>query len=251
MAVTSELAHYAATLASSIDEGDVLRRFMPSVKASALHLKARLPSSVDVEDLVQAGMMALLRVVRAGLGMVEYDRRTRRIVVNAMIDEARRAALPSASIARRVRAAAAAMRGVEARLGRAATDEEVAAQMGISIERYQRILTDAALVRLLPLDLAGSAVDQVAQADGDQERGIDRDRVVASLTDAVSGLPERERLVLSLYYEHGLNMDEVGAVLTLDKSTVCRLHGRALLALRARLSEWETAAHTLVGAEGE
>lgn len=251
MAVTSELAHYAATLASSIDEDDVLRRFMPSVKASALHLKARLPSSVDVEDLVQAGMMALLRVVRAGLGMVEYDRRTRRIVVNAMIDEARRAALPSASIARRVRAAAAAMRGVEARLGRAATDEEVAAQMGISIERYQRILTDAALVRLLPLDLAGSAVDQAAQADGDQERGIDRDRVVASLTDAVSGLPERERLVLSLYYEHGLNMDEVGAVLTLDKSTVCRLHGRALLALRARLSEWETAAHTLVGAEGE
>ncbi|MGH6975709.1 MAG: hypothetical protein ACREED_01650, partial [Stellaceae bacterium] len=60
MAVTSELAHYAATLASSIDEGDLLRRFMPSVKASALHLKTRLPSSVDVEDLVQAGMMALL-----------------------------------------------------------------------------------------------------------------------------------------------------------------------------------------------
>ena len=251
MAVNSELAHYAATLASSIDEDDVLRRFMPSVKASALHLKARLPSSVDVEDLVQAGMMALLRVVRAGLGMVEYDRRTRRIVVNAMIDEARRTALPSASIARRVRAAAAAMRGVEARLGRAATDEEVAAQMGISIERYQRMLTDAALVRLLPLDAAGSEVDQAAKADGDQERSIDRDRVVASLTDAVLGLPERERLVLSLYYEHGLNMDEVGAVLTLDKSTVCRLHGRALLALRVRLSEWETAAHTLVDAEGE
>ena len=250
MTMTSELARYAATVASTIDEGDLLRRFMPSVKGSALHLKSRLPDSVDVEDLIQAGMMALLRVVRAGLGVVEYDRRTRRIVINAMIDEARRAALPSASIARRVRAAAAAMRTVEARLGRAATDDEVAAQMGISLERYQRILADAALVRLLPLDVAGPELDQCAQADGDQEQGIDRDRVVASLSEAVSDLPERERLVLSLYYEHGLNMDEVGAVLTMDKSTVCRLHGRALVALRARLSGWESAADALTGAEG-
>ena len=251
MALTSELARYAATVASTIDEGDLLRRFMPSVKASALHLKSRLPASVDVEDLVQAGMMALLRVVRAGLGMVEYDRRTRRIVVNAMIDEARRTALPSTSIARRVRVAATAMRAAEARLGRAATDEEVAAQLGISLERYQRILTDAALVRLLPLDVAGAEVDQAAQADGDQERGIDRDRMVASLSEAVATLPERERLVLSLYYEHDLNMDEVGAVLTLDKSTVCRLHGRALLVLRARLSGSELAVHTLTSVEGE
>ena len=251
MAITSELARYAATVASTIDEGDLLRRFMPSVKASALHLKSRLPASVDVEDLVQAGMMALLRVVRAGLGMVDYDRRTRRIVVNAMIDEARRTALPSASIARRVRVAAAAMRAAEAHLGRAATDEEVAEQMGISLERYQRILADAALVRLLPLDVAGAEIDRAAQTDGDQERGIDRERVIASLSEAVSSLPERERLVLSLYYEHDLNMDEVGAVLTLDKSTVCRLHGRALLALRARLSGWESATNTLASVEGE
>lgn len=251
MAMTSEMARYAATVASSIDESDLLRRFMPSVKSSALHLKSRLPSNVDVEDLIQAGMMALLRVVRAGFGIVEYDRRTRRIVINAMIDEARRTALPSASIARRVRAAAAAMRTAEARLGRAASDDEVAAQMGISIDRYQRILTDAALVRLLPLDLAGDELDHAAQTDGDQERGIDRDRIVASLSEAVSALPERERLVLSLYYEHGLNMDEVGAVLTLDKSTVCRLHGRALLVLRARLSIWESPTQALAGAEGE
>ena len=251
MAVTSELARYAATVASTIDESDLLRRFMPSVKASALHLKSHLPASVEVEDLVQAGMMALLRVVRAGLGMVDYDRRTRRIVINAMIDEARRTALPSASIARRVRAAAAAMRAVEARLGRAASDEEVAAQMGISLERYQRILADAALVRLLPLDATGDEVDGMPQAEGDQERSIDRDRVIASLSEAISALPERERLVLSLYYEHDLNMDEIGAVLTLDKSTVCRLHGRALLALRARLSGWKSAAHALIDVEGE
>lgn len=251
MAMTSEMARYAATVAAAIDESDLMRRFMPSVKASALHLKSHLPTSVEVEDLVQAGMMALLRVVRAGLGMVDYDRRTRRIVVNAMIDEARRTALPSASIARRVRGAAAAMRAVEARLGRAASDEEVAAQMGISLERYQRILIDAALVRLLPLDVAGDESNQSPRADGDQERNIDRDRVVASLTEAISTLPERERLVLSLYYEHDLNMDEIGAVLTLDKSTVCRLHGRALLALRAHLSGWKLAARTLIDAEGD
>jgi RNA polymerase sigma factor for flagellar operon FliA len=123
--------------------------------------------------------------------------------------------------------------------------------MGISLERYHRILADAALVRLLPLDAASDEIDHAAQADGDQERSIDRERVVSSLTEAVSVLPERERLVLSLYYEHNLNMDEIGAVLTLDKSTVCRLHGRALLALRARLSSWESAAQTLIGAEGE
>ncbi|MDE2167731.1 MAG: sigma-70 family RNA polymerase sigma factor [Alphaproteobacteria bacterium] len=251
MAMTSELARYCATQASTIDEEAILRRFMPSVKASALHLKSRLPPNVDVEDLIQAGMMALLRVVRAGLDMVEFDRRTRRIVVNAMIDEARRTALPSTSIARRVWAAAAAMRAVQARIGRAAADEEVAAELGISVERYQRILTDAALVRLLPLDDARPEVDHAAQAEGDQERAIDRERIVASLSEAVSSLPERERLVLSLYYEHGLNMDEVGAVLTLDKSTVCRLHGRALLALRAHLAGWESAAHALIDLEGE
>lgn len=251
MALTSELARYGATVAATIDESDLLRRFMPSVKASALHLKSRLPASIEVEDLVQAGMMALLRVVRAGFSMVDYDRRTRRIVINAMIDEARRTALPSASIARRVRAAAAAMRAAEARLGRAPTDEEVSAQLGISLERYFRILADAALVRLLPLDAAGDAVDQAAQADDDPERTIDRDRVIASLTDAITALSERERLVLSLYYEHDLNMDEIGAVLTMDKSTVCRLHGRALLALRARLSGHESAANALISAEGE
>jgi len=251
MAMTSELARYGATVAATINENDLLRQFMPKVKSTALHLKSRLPANVEVGDLVQAGMMALLRVIRGGLDIAEFDLRTRRIVINAMIDEARRSEQPSPSIARRVRAASAAMRVAEGRLGRPPSDEEVAIEMGISLDRYRRTVTDAALVRLLPLDDARSEIDRASQDGGDPEQAIDRERTFAALTEAVCGLPERERLVLSLYYEHGLNMDEVGAVLTMDKSTVCRLHGRALLALRGRLSEGNPAIDGLTDMDGE
>src|SRR5215469_5782512 len=109
-AMSGETASYSATIAATLDEDAVLRRFVPKVKAVALHLKGRLPDSVEVEDLIQAGMMALLRVMRADGELPSFDRRAWRIAANAMIDEVRSTAMPSSAITRRVRTAAAAMR---------------------------------------------------------------------------------------------------------------------------------------------
>jgi RNA polymerase sigma factor for flagellar operon FliA len=244
--VTGELAPYSATIAAALDEEAVLRRFVPKVKGVALHLKGRLPDSVDVEDLIQAGMMALLRVMRAGGEFPDFDRRAWRIAANAMIDEVRSTAMPSSAITRRVHAAAVAMRKAEARLGRKPSDAEMAAELGLTLDRYHRLLLDAALVRLVPLD----ETDETA-TDDDPVRKLERERVLAELVEAAGELPERERLVLSLYYERELNMDEVGAVLMMDKSTVCRLHGRALLALRARMLSWEPAHGMLADVIGD
>ena len=245
--MTGETASYSATIAAALDEDFVLRRFVPKVKGVALHLKGRLPDSVEVEDLIQAGMMALLRVMRAGGEFPSFDRRAWRIAANAMIDEVRSTAMPSSAIGRRVHAAAVAMRKAEARLGRKPSDAEMASELGLTLERYHRLLLDAALIRLVPLD---ESAETSIDAD-DPIRKIERERVLAQLVEAAGELPERERLVLSLYYERELNMDEVGAVLMMDKSTVCRLHGRALLALRARMLSLEPAQGMLADVIGD
>jgi RNA polymerase sigma factor FliA len=230
---------YAAADFAQTDEAEIVKKYAPMVKGLAVHMRGRLPATVQLEDLIQAGMIAVLRLVRVGYLARLGEGPLRRSIRNAMIDEARRESWAPVRIVRRAKAAAAAMHTLERRLGRHATDEELATEMGLSLAEYHELLIDVAGIRLLDLDQFVEREEDLTNTPDNPETMLHRDRIVAALAQAVESLPDREKLVVSLYYERSLNMDEVGEILGFDKSTVCRAHGRALLMLRSALQGWK------------
>ncbi len=210
------------------------------VKRIAYHLAGRLPPSVEVDDLIQAGMIGLLEAAThyasdRGASFETYaghphprrhDRRLRKQ------DWAPR------SVHRKSRAAASAIREIEGREGREARDTEIAAAMGIPLDEYHRIVQDSSACQLSSMDEvddAAAVADREANPLLETESGALRSAVAA----AIAGLPERERLVMSMYYDDELNLKEIGAVLGISESRVCQLHGQALVRLRARLRSWQ------------
>jgi RNA polymerase sigma factor for flagellar operon FliA len=229
---------YPGSYGAQVDEDDIIRQYVPVVKRLALRLKGRTPETVQLDDLIQAGLIAVLRLARhGGLGS-PTDPVLQRSIVNAMIDEARREVWAPVRTVRLAKSASQAMQAVKLRLGRDGNDDEVAAEMGIALGEYHAVLVEIAGIRLLDIDEFDEAADDRLHAADDQDAALDRSRMMTALADSIAALPEREKLVMSLYYEQELNMEEVGAVLGLDKSTVCRVHGRALLMLRDVLADW-------------
>jgi RNA polymerase sigma factor FliA len=228
-----------------IDEARLIERYAPTVKRVATYLKGRLPQSVQVEDLVQAGLIAILRMARQITCPDIAEALLRRSVMNAMIDEARRTAWAPVRAVRLAKSAALAMQSVRQRCGREGNDEEIAAELGVTLDQYHQFLIDSAGRSLLDLDAIDAAAEPALRIADTQEETLRRDRMGAALAASIKSLPERERLVVSLYYEHELNMEEVGEVLGLDKSTVSRSHGRALLMLRNALADWRHSAQPL------
>jgi RNA polymerase sigma factor for flagellar operon FliA len=161
-----------------------------------------------------------------------------------MLDALRKLDWAPRSVHRKARAAAAALREVEGRSGGEASESDVATEMGVSLTEYQRIVQDALGCQLLRLNDADdgedSALDRLPDtAPGPQGMAL-MDSLRQAIGDAVKELPERERMVLSLYYERELNLKEIGVVLKVTESRVCQLHGQALLRLKSRLVEWRT-----------
>lgn len=233
------------------DETEIIRRYVPTVKRLAAHLKARLPRTVQLDDLIQAGLMAVLRIARQMDCSHLAPALLRRSIINAMIDEARCAAWAPTRTLRLAKAAATAMQAVRRRLGREGTDAEIAGELGITLDQYQDMLVDCAGIALLDLDSFDAAAEPALQITGNQEEVLRQNRMTAALTSSIASLPMQERLVISLYYEHELHMEEVGAVLGLDKSTISRSHGRALLLLRRALADWGSAAKPSPARAGE
>ncbi len=221
-------------------EGDALIvQHAGLVKRIAYHLAARLPSSVDVEDLVQAGMIGLLEAAAsfAADRGATFETYAGIRIRGAMIDTLRQLDWTPRSVHRQSREAAAAMRAVEARTGREARDAETAAQMGLGINDFHRVMQDASSSQVgsiedLPLnfDIADRDSDPLRQA---LEAGF-RD----AMAKAIGDLPERERLVMSLYYDDEFNLKEIGLILKVSESRVCQIHGQALVRLKARLAAW-------------
>jgi len=242
---------FRAAYCAELDEAEIIRRYVPLVKRLALHLKGRLPQAVQLDDLIQAGLIAVLRIMRQGEAAQIRDPPLHRSIMNAMIDEARRDAWAPVRIVRLAKAASQAMGLLKLRLGRDASDAEVAAQLGMALDEYHAALVEIAGIRLLQIDEFTEGEDSGLQVIDNPDVSLDHTRMLADLARSIAALPEREKIVVSLYYEQELNMDEVGKVLGLDKSTVCRAHGRALLMLRTALGDWGTAGGALRSAAGE
>ena len=223
---------------------DIVERHGELVRRIAHHLAARLPSSVEVDDLIQAGMLGLIdagRNFQADQGAAFETYASIRIR-GAMIDEIRRGDWVPRSVHRKYRDVVAATRGVEQDTGRAASAQEVAARLEVSLDEYHRMLEDAARGQLISLDAHLEEHDGeprlASTANATPAREFEHTAFREALGGAIGDLPEREQLVLSLYYEQELNLREIGAVLSISESRVCQIHGQAMLRLRARLGDW-------------
>jgi len=229
-----------------ISMNDVVERHSPLVKRIAHHILARMPTSVQVEDLIQAGLIGLLEAARnydvsKGASFETYAGIRIR---GAMIDDVRRGDWAPRSVHRNSRRVAEAIRAVETRLGRDASDQEVAYELGVSLDDYYNMLKDSASSKLFSYDELISGDDrpeeQLVSSSANPYDSIQSDSLRQGLAAAIGTLPERERLVLALYYDEELNLKEIGLVLGVSESRVSQIHSQAALRLRSRMADWHT-----------
>jgi RNA polymerase sigma factor for flagellar operon FliA len=230
-----------------LDPEQLVYAYAPLVKRIAHHLAGRLPASVQIDDLIQVGMIGLLDAARNfsdafGAAFATYAS-TR--IRGAMLDEVRRMDWVPRSVHRKARQAAEAIRLIENREGREARDAEIAQALNLSLEEYREIAADAVGCKLVSIDevaeLAGEEPETGPDRTGAEQgpaRELEEDRFRQDLVQAIEGLPDREKLVMSLYYDEELNLREIGRVLGVSESRVCQIHGQALMRLRARLHDW-------------
>lgn len=219
---------------------ELVTRYAPLVRRIAYHLLARLPASVNVEDLMQAGMIGLLEAAgsyEAGRG-ASFETFAGIRIRGAMIDEVRRGDWAPRSVHRNARRVAQAIHAVEARGGEAG-DAAIARELGVGLGEYHALLQDTLGSRLFSLEeLLDDAQGERAQpggTDDDPSEHAARERAAEAVAAAIARLPERERLVLSLYYDDELNLKEIGLVLEVGESRVSQILGQATRRLRARL----------------
>ncbi len=238
----SGVALYAE--ASSMSQEDLVTRHAPLVKRIAYHLMSRLPPSVQADDLIQAGMIGLLEAARnydASQG-ASFETYAGIRIRGSMLDEIRKCDWAPRSLHRKVRQVAEVVREVEATHGRDAKDSEVAERMGITLEAYHQILQDASGHKIFSMEELVAGAESVSEGMCESIAGpldeLERGEFKRSLAAAISGLPEREQLVMALYYDEEMNLREIGAVLGVSESRVCQIHGQALLRLKSRMSDW-------------
>lgn len=234
-------AKYAAVQMATTS--DLVVQHTPLVKRIAYHLLGRLPDTVQVDDLIQAGMLGLLESLKqydASQG-ASFETYAGIRIRGAMLDELRRADWTPRSVHKKARQVAEAIRIVENQLGRDAKDHEVAKHLGIGLEEYGQILQDSLSCKTFSVEelIQGedSVIDQI-HADHQPEQQLMQDDFQRALADAIRELPERERLVVALYYDEELNLREIGKVLEVGESRVSQILSQAMLRLRAKLGAW-------------
>ena len=229
------------TAQGRIKQSELLTQYMPLVRRQALTLQVRLPASIELDDLIQAGMVGLLEALGrfdATQGATFATFASQRIR-GAMMDELRTRDWLPRSVRRSARAVDNAVRQLEQQLGRAPEENEIAHHLEMPLSEYQQLLNDPNSGQLLPFEelvadggepvsneLSNSPFEQLL--DGQQRQ---------TLIDAIDALPEREKLLMALYYQEELNLKEVGAVLGVTESRVSQLHSQAVSRLRARLHD--------------
>lgn len=223
-----------------------LEQHAPMVKKIAYHLAARLPSSVMVDDLIQAGMIGLLDATKhydASQG-ASFETYASIRIRGSMLDELRRNDWAPKSVHKKSRDIMAAVKAIESQTGRDAKDHEIAEYLDLTLKEYYKILQDTSTSKIFSLDdlelddgaIEGSSTGHSGAGPFDQLQSDDMKRIVA---EAIESLPEREKLVIVLYYNTELNLREIGAVLEVSESRVSQLMSQAILRLKTRMNRYK------------
>jgi RNA polymerase sigma factor for flagellar operon FliA len=234
----SRLAAYAESNPGSADA--LVREYLPLVKKIALRLAAKLPAEIEVDDLLQVGLMSLLRAresydAEQGASFATYAGIR---IKGAMLDEVRTHDWLPRSVQGKLRKVAEAIERVDARLGRPSQDAEIAAELDMPVDEYRRLSGELACARMTHIEDSVEAGQASAADDADPFQQVGELGFREALVEAVDRLPENERLMMSLYYTEELNLKEIGAVLGVSESRVSQLHGQALARLRGTLAAW-------------
>lgn len=225
------------------DKEQCLKEYAPLVKRIAHHMMVKLPSSVEVDDIIQAGMMGLLDA--AGrydeLRGAQFETYAAQRIRGAMLDELRGADWLPRSLRRDMRRIEAAIHRLQQTFGRAPAESEIAKELGVSLPEYQQMLLEARGAQLVYYeDFHGEDdedfFDRHEAGDNANPMALLQDeRFRSALIKAIDGLPERERLMMALHYEQDLNLREIGEVMGVTESRVCQLHSQAVARLRGWL----------------
>ena len=235
----------AAAYQQQSDKAELVEKHASLVKRIAHHLMARLPASVIVDDLIQAGMIGLLEAARNfdGSKGASFETFAGIRIRGAMLDEIRKGDWTPRSVHKNSRAITDAIAEVERETGRDARDAEIAEKLNITLNEYHLMLNDINVGKVIGIEDLGVSEDVIST---DAEKGSDapledlmQGAFQKELAHAITTLPEREAIVLSLYYDEELNLREIGEVLEVSESRVSQIHSQAMLKLKAKMQAWQ------------
>ena len=226
------------------DSNALLKQYSPLVRRLAHQMIAKLPANVELDDLIQVGMIGLndaLGRFDANQGVMFETFATQRIR-GAMLDELRGNDWMSRGDRRHQRSIESAVHKLEQKFGRAPSESEIAREMGLTLTEYQELLGKVRGTQLLYLEDMSGDDDYLDRHVADDEANplgrLQDQRMREALVEAIKNLPEREQYVMSMYYEHDMNLKEIAAVLGVTESRVCQLHSQSIARLRTRLRDW-------------
>ncbi|RGE43231.1 RNA polymerase sigma factor FliA [Comamonas testosteroni] len=234
------------TAKGQLDRDALIRQHVPLVRRIALHMIAKLPPNVELDDLIQVGMIGLAEALsrfESEQG-VQFETFASQRIRGAMLDELREGDWMSRSSRKSQKEIEQALNRLEQRLGRSPLESEIAAELGMELDDYQSLLGKVRGTQLVYLeDIGGGDSDDsddylerhVADADADPFALLRDQRLRAALVEAIKALPEREQYVMGMYYEHDMNLKEIAAVLGVTESRVCQLHSQAIARLRTKM----------------
>jgi len=233
------------TAKGQLDRNALIKQYQPLVRRLAHHMMAKLPPSVEVDDLIQVGMIGLadaLTRYEAAQG-VQFETFATQRIRGAMLDELRENDWMSRGSRKSQKDIEIAIRKVEHKVGRTPMESEIAAELGMSLADYQSLLGKVRGTQLVYLeDMSGRNEDDdtyldrhVADTESDPLNMLRDQKLREALVAAIKLLPQREQYIMSMYYEQDMNLKEIAAVLEVTESRVCQLHSQSIARLRAKM----------------
>ena len=233
------------TAKGQLDRDALIRQYQPLVRRLAHHMMAKLPASVQVDDLIQVGLMGLTEALsryEVAQG-VQFETFATQRIRGAMIDELRDNDWMSRGSRKSQKDIEQALRRLEHQLGRSPLESEIARELGMGLSEYQALLGKVRGTQLVYLEDMSRAADgedgfldrHDADENADPMQLLRDQRLRKSLVEAIKTLPEREQFVMSMYYEQDMNLKEIAAVLEVTESRVCQLHSQSIARLRAKM----------------
>jgi RNA polymerase sigma factor FliA len=228
------------TAKGTLNRDDQLKKYSPLVRRLAHHMIAKLPPSVEIDDLIQVGMIGLTEAISRfePTQGVQFETFASQRIRGAMIDELREGDWMSRGSRKSQKDIEQAVHRLQQKLHRAPKESEIAAELGMDLADYQHLLAKVRGTQLVYLeDISGRGDEEDSFLDRNLGESDAEPSAVLALVAAIKVLPEREQQIMSMYYEHDMNLKEIAAVMGVTESRICQLHSQSIARLRTKLRE--------------